>query len=299
MENKSRKNFIKNKKKLNFALIGAAGYISRKHFEVIKKLNHNIIAALDVHDNVGFLDQLSYNIEYFNDYNLFKKYIKNKVDYLVICSPNYLHFKHLSENISKKIKIICEKPIVINFSQLKKLEKINSKKNFEINVISQLRYHSNILKIKKEIKFLKSKIIRLDYYTPRGKWYKQTWKSNKNKSGGLLLNIGVHLFDILIFLLGNPVESKILFQDNYSVKGYTKFNKDIKVIWDLSIKVRNLKQKITRQLLINNKKFYLNNENKKDLHLYSYLEIINRRGIDLNKVKEALKLIFNMQKNYD
>ena len=105
MENKSKKYFKQNKNdKLNFALVGAAGYVAKKHFNVIKKLNYNIVAAFDVHDNVGFLDQLSYDIEYFSNYEQFKKFIKHKVDYLVICSPNYLHLKHLNENISKKLK---------------------------------------------------------------------------------------------------------------------------------------------------------------------------------------------------
>jgi UDP-N-acetyl-2-amino-2-deoxyglucuronate dehydrogenase len=300
MENKSKKNIrnIKNKK-FNFALIGAAGYISKRHFNVIKRLNHNIIAALDIHDNVGFLDKLSFNIEYFKNYTLFKKFIKNKVDYIVICSPNYLHFKHLKENISKKVKVICEKPLVINLSQIKKLENTNSKLINQINVISQLRYHSNMRKIKNEIKHLKSKLIKLNYYTPRGKWYKRTWKSEKKKSGGLLLNIGVHLFDILIFLLGCPKISRIMYQDSNTVKGYTYFDKGVKVVWNLSIKVTKKNQKIERQIEINNKNFFLNNEGKEDLYIKSYKEILCNRGIKFEQAINTLKLIFKMQKNYD
>lgn len=289
----------------NFFIIGAAGYIAKRHVHSICSIpNTKIIAAYDPCSNVGYLDSYSYDIEYFCEISDFKSFIgkhKKKNNYLVVCSPNHTHFAYIKYGLSINFKIICEKPLCFYTNHISYFKKLSLDKKNDINVILQLRNSSLVKKIKKYINSIpqnddKLSLVTLNYYTPRGKWYYNTWKGDKKKSGGILFNIGIHLFDILIYLFGKPLNYKINSINMQKAKGYVIF-KNFKVNWNLSLNSKDLKKKKSinsvRELIINKKTFEFS-EQFQNLHLSSYKKILKSKRSNLEGSLLSLDLVNKM-----
>ena len=266
--------------------------------EAIYLTKNNLLACSDLHENIGIIDKFFPNSEFFSNNKKFQNFInksKNKIDYLTICSPNFLHFQNIKFGIKNNFNIICEKPLVLNPSHLDIIEKLNSNKK-SINTILQLRIHPNIIKLKKYINKQKNKIhdVELTYVTPRGKWYYSTWKSDFKKSGGLITNIGIHLFDLLVWLFGDCENSKIFVNKPNCSSGFLKLNK-ANVKWFLSIDkkyvhLENKNKFSIRNLKINNRIFDLS-KGFTNLHVQSYKNILNSKGFNIKDSRSSIELI--------
>ncbi len=208
----------------NFALIGAAGYIAPKHMHAIKETGNKLICALDPSDSVGVLDQYFMNVDFFTEFERFDRHVEklrmkskaNQINYISICSPNYLHDSHIRFALRAGAHAICEKPLVLNPWNLDALEALESNSEKNIYNVLQLRLHNSIISLKQQIEKSKKENsykkhdIDLTYITSRGKWYDYSWKGQMEKSGGIATNIGVHFFDMLIWIFGD-VKKSIVF----------------------------------------------------------------------------------------
>ena len=287
-----------------FGLIGAAGYIAKRHIEAIKTNNCNLLMMCDPNDNVGFIDQYFPDALYFNEIERFDRQLNrfefenNKIDYVTICTPNYLHDSHIRLSLRNNCNVICEKPIVIKLEHLEMLKGLEKRYNKKIYTILQLRHHPVIEQKKKNLKKSRFKNkVKLEYITPRGKWYDYSWKGEYDKSGGILFNIGIHFFDMLIWLFGKPNSFSIEKKEK-TVTGFLSLE-NADVDFKLSIDKKNLPYKDWkpyRNLTFNNKEFNFS-EGFNDLHDISYKKIINGEGFGITDVIPAIELIENMNQN--
>ena len=284
----------------NFGIIGASGYIAPRHLKAIKDNNSNLIIACDKSDSVGIIDNYFKNAYFCKSLKTLKKFIKNnKIDFLSICTPNNLHYSHAEFALNHNIVPICEKPLVNNLQEADQLINLKNKKNLDVFSISQLRYHKNVLSLKKRVQQdNKRNFVELIYFTPRGRWYENSWKFNQRISGGILNNIGIHLFDMLRFIFGSYNHSSIIYKSKKKISGFSKFEY-ADVNWTLSIDCYSKDPYITdpsrplRLMKINNKKFEFDS-GFSDLHSISYNEIINGRGIGIEDTYETLKIIHDI-----
>ena len=211
----------------NFVLIGTTSFIAPRHMRAIKDTNNNLIASLDPSDNVGILDSFFPESNFFTDFSRLDRYLSKIalegeiVDYITICTPNYLHDFYIRYALKNKINVICEKPLVINSRNLKLIQSLEKKSKKNVYTILQLRHHPQIIKLSKELKTKKKCYdIELTYITSRGKWYHISWKGDTKKSGGILMNIGIHLFDLLIFLFGDVKSFELHYYSSTIACGY-------------------------------------------------------------------------------
>jgi UDP-N-acetyl-2-amino-2-deoxyglucuronate dehydrogenase len=214
---------------MNFALIGAAGFIAPRHMKAIKDTGNSLVAAVDQFDCVGIIDSYFPDADFFVETERFDRHLdklrrkgENKVDYVSICSPNYLHDAHIRLALRNNAHAICEKPLVLNPWNVDALKEIEEESGKKINVILQLRLHETIMALKKKIEEgPKDKVYDVDltYITSRGKWYFISWKGDVQKSGGVATNIGIHFFDMLAGLFGNTKDCIVHFSDKYTASG--------------------------------------------------------------------------------
>ena len=290
------------RKNSKFALIGAAGFIAPKHMAAIKHNRGQLIVALDPNDSVGIIDRFFPNSFFFTDTNKFIKELK-KVDYLSICSPNYLHFPHVKIGLKNNINVICEKPLVLDEKQIFDLEKLEKKVKKKIYVIMQLRYHKPFLNLKKKLKKNTSiNEVEVTYIASRGNWYQTSWKGNNQKSGGIISNIGIHIFDILVWLFGQLIKSEVHILNNDIASGILYF-KDTKVKWFLSTNNKYLPSKYIRKNIPSlrsmtfNKKEIESSKGIADLHNNCYKDFLKNKGYGLNDFKKCLELITKIKKS--
>ena len=294
----------KSNRKYNFCLIGVAGYVAKKHLFSIKQLKQKLLLSYDPNDSVGSLDSFFPDSLFFNKFSLFKKNynkLRKKIDYTVITTPNYLHFKYIKFALSNGSNVICEKPLVISSQHLKKIEKLEKKYKKKVYTIMQLRTLNEIKHLKKNLNKKKYYNISIDYVTPGGQWYEQAWKGNVRKSGGILFNIGIHLIDLLCYLFGKYTKVKIINSEKKSVKGLVFFN-NAKASFNLSINKKKLlkyktSKSVIRDFIINDKKIDLA-KNFDKAHTDCYLKILEKKDniFEINSVKESLKLVLDLKK---
>jgi len=290
--------------KIRFAMTGASGFVAPRHMEAIKNIGGKLIAALDPNDSIGILDSYFPDCKFFTEFERFDRYLellrrKDKgIDYLTICSPNFLHDAHARLGLRLHTNVICEKPLVINPWNLDQLKIVEEEFNKKVFSILQLRYHDKILELKKNIEKEKFYKIKLKYITPRGEWYKRSWKYDEDKSGGILMNIGIHLFDMLIFVFGDCLDFSIEILNKKKGKGKLYFN-EAEVEWFLSIDRNDLKHpfiiEAERFIEINNKEIEFSS-GFKDLHRRSYKKIIDGFGYGIEDVRPSINLIHNIKK---
>lgn len=288
----------------NFALIGAAGYIAERHVKAIKDLNCDLKFITDPSDTVGYIDKYFPKSKYFKEIERFDRNInrnigsQNSIDFISICSPNYLHDSHIRLGLRNESNVICEKPLVLKKDHLIQMLKLEKKYKKKIFPILQLRLHPLIQKLKKE-KNSNNKIINLTYITPRGSWYDYSWKGDFDKSGGILFNIGVHFFDMLIWLFGEPRSFRIDYSDFKKCKGKI-FLDQAEVNFLLSIDKKDLPHhewKPFREIQFDGNKIDFT-EGFTDLHLESYKQILNGKGFDIESCIPSIELIEKMNTSF-
>lgn len=274
----------------SFAIIGAAGYIAPRHLKAIKEVGGNLVAALDIADSVGILDTYFPNCEFFTDEFTFYDFLmdKNAVDYLVVCSPNHLHEEHCYAGLKLNAHVICEKPLSLTIESLDNLAEAETYTNKQIFTILQLRLHPMLLQLKNEIEqAAKSNYeVSIEYFTPRGKWYHNSWKGNVKKSGGIATNIGIHLFDLVSWLFGDLISVEIERNNTVECIGNVVLT-SANVKFHLSIE-QDIKP--NRLITIDGKKYEFT-EGFSDLHTQSYQEILNNKGFTTAVVKPSIEIV--------
>jgi UDP-N-acetyl-2-amino-2-deoxyglucuronate dehydrogenase len=286
----------------NFAIIGVGGYVAKRHLYAIKFLKHNLLLSYDKSETVGILDEYFPNCLFYNNFSNFKKKIvslKKKIDYLVILSPNNTHYFYIKFALSIGLNVICEKPLVLTKGHLNKVELLQKKYNRKVYTILQLRNLSIIKKLKKKLSLTKKfHEVTVNYITPRGKWYENTWKGIERKSGGILFNIGIHLIDILSYIFEEVKSYKLIIIKKDSVKGNIYF-KNARVNFLLStnqndLKIHNRNEAI-REFIINKKKINLS-YNFELAHLDCYKKILQDKYFSFASVKKGIELALLLKK---
>lgn len=296
---------------LRFALIGCAGYIAARHIKAIRDIGGELIAATDPHDSVGVLDNYFNNVSYFPEIERFDRHLEklrrlnpnNSVNYVSICTPNYLHDAHIRLALRLHANAICEKPLVINPWNLDPLKDLEQEYNKKIYTVLQLRLHENIQKLKKQLDnsttYKKHEII-LTYVTRRGPWYYMSWKGDELKSGGIIMNIGIHFFDMLTWIFGYPITSELYLYEKNKASGTLELEKAI-VRWFLSIDEKDLPQTTKEQNLPAARSILLNNEyidftsGFTNLHTLLYEEIINGKGFGIEDTRQSIELVHKIR----
>ncbi|MBI1768492.1 MAG: Gfo/Idh/MocA family oxidoreductase [Bacteroidetes bacterium] len=288
----------------NFALIGAAGYIAPRHLQAIKDTGNNLVAALDKFDSVGIMDSYFPQADFFTEFERFDRHIDKlkrigkKIDYVSICSPNYLHDSHIRFALRHHADAICEKPLVLNPWNVDALSEIEKETGKRVYTILQLRLHPNIIQLKKEVENAPAdKIfdVNLTYITSRGKWYHHSWKGDEIKSGGIATNIGIHFFDMLLWVFGDIKELKINSYEVDKASGFLELKK-ARVNWMLSINENDLpveaktKGKRTFRSLKRDGNEIEFSDGFTELHTKSYSEILAGRGFGLNDARPSIEL---------
>ncbi|MBN8699145.1 MAG: Gfo/Idh/MocA family oxidoreductase [Chitinophagales bacterium] len=295
----------------NFALIGAGGYIAPRHMKAIKDTGNVLVAALDKHDSVGILDSYFPDADFFTEFERFDRHLEKqkrlgrKIDFISICSPNYLHDAHIRFGLRIGADVICEKPIVLNPWNIDALLEIEKETGRNIYTILQLRLHPAIAalkeKIEKEPSGKKYKI-SLRYITSRGHWYHTSWKGDIQKSGGIATNIGVHFFDMLLWIFGNVTSSTVSEHSDQTASGHLELEK-ASVDWMLSIDATKLPpeaagagKRTFRALTIDGEGFEFS-DGFTELHTKSYEEILKGNGFRISETIESIKLVHQIREN--
>ena len=294
----------------NFVLIGAGGYIAPRHMKAIKDTGNNLLAAIDKHDSVGILDSYFPEADFFTEFERFDRHVEKlrrqgtKIDYVSVCSPNYLHDAHIRFGLRIGADVICEKPIVLNPWNIDALAEIQKETNHQVYSILQLRLHPAIIELKNKIQngpAGKVYDVKLNYITSRGNWYHTSWKGDVQKSGGIATNIGVHFFDMLQWIFGAVTENTVSSHTENTASGNLKLQK-AKVEWRLSIDQNNIPQAVKeagkrtfRTLQIDGEEFEFS-EGFAELHTKSYEEILNGNGFPLSETKAAIEIVHNIRK---
>lgn len=293
-------------KQLNFGLIGAAGYIAPQHMRAIKETGNNLIAALDNTDSVGIIDSYFPKADFFTEPERFDRHLdklrrqdEKKIDYVSICSPNYLHDAHIRMALRNDAYAICEKPLVLNPWNVEALGEIERESGKKIYNILQLRLHPSIVELKEKIENgPDDKIYNIDltYITSRGNWYYISWKGDVEKSGSIATNIGVHFFDMLSWIFGKPIINDVhIYQKDLSA-GFLQLEK-ARIRWFLSINSDNLPKNIKEKGQTTFRSIEIDGEKIEfsggftDLHTMSYKDILSGKGFGLEHAKTSIQIV--------
>ena len=293
----------------NFALLGAAGYIAPRHFKAIKETNNLLIAALDKFDSVGVLDSYFPNADFFTEFERFDRHVEKlkrnhtKLDYVSICTPNYLHDSHIRMALRRGADAICEKPLVLNPWNVDALMDIEKESGQKINTILQLRLHPSIIALKNKVMSAPKKEkydIDLTYITSRGKWYDISWKGDESKSGGIATNIGVHFYDMLSWIFGEVQENVVHLRAKDKSSGYLEF-KNARVRWFLSINEHDLPvhiqekgQRTYRSITIDDEELEFSS-GFTDLHTKSYEHILKGKGFGMEEAQKSIQIVHDIR----
>ena len=292
--------------KNNFALIGAAGFVAPRHLRAIKDNNQNLVAIFDPNDSVGVIDSYFPNASFFTEYERFDRHIEklrreneaNRIHYVSICSPNYLHDAHIRFALRADANAVCEKPLVLNPWNAEALKSLETETGKRVYTILQLRLHPSIIALKKKYESLKKDKkfdIVLTYITPRGKWYHYSWKGSVGKSGGIATNIGVHFFDMLTWIFGKANSDTLHYNEPDRAAGLLELE-NANVKWFLSINPDDLKSgdKTYRSITINGEEIEFS-EGFTDLHTLSYKEILEGRGFSIDEAKPSIDAVYEIR----
>ncbi len=291
----------------NFAITGVAGYIAPRHLQAIKDTNNNLIAALDTHDSVGILDRYFPNVSFFTEFERFDRHLEklrkhdksNSIDFLSICSPNNLHDAHIRLALRLGADAICEKPLVLKPHNLDALEELEQETGRKVYNILQLRVHPTLINLRNSIlnkKSNKKHNVVLTYITSRGPWYKYSWKGNIEKSGGVATNIGIHFFDMLMWMFGKVQMSELHLLNDDKMSGFIELE-NANVSWFLSIDRSDLPNEIVnankttfRSITIDGDEMEFT-EGFTDLHTKVYSGILNGEGFGIVEARPSIELV--------
>ena len=286
----------------NFAIIGAAGYIAPRHLKAIRETGHRLVAAYDPQDSVGVLDSYFPETDFFTEFERFDRHLEKLkrsgqgVDYVSICSPNYLHDAHIRFGLRHGAHVICEKPLVLNpwNAEALKINELESGKR--VSTILQLRLHPAIIALKNKVQAEhsgKKHQVDLSYITSRGNWYYTSWKGDVQKSGGIATNIGIHFFDMLGWIFGPLEQNMVQVHTHDRAAGFLAFEK-AEVRWFLSINAQTLppeaaEKRTFRAIMVDGDLLEFS-EGFTDLHTLSYQSILSGNGFGLDDAMPAIQL---------
>jgi UDP-N-acetyl-2-amino-2-deoxyglucuronate dehydrogenase len=296
----------------NFALIGAAGYIAPRHMKAIRDTGNKLVAALDNFDSVGVIDSHFPSADFFVEFERFDRHIsklqfekKMSLDYVSICTPNYLHDSHIRFGLRQDADVICEKPLVLNPWNIDALKDVEKQTGKRIYNILQLRVHPSIIALKEKIENgSKDKIYDVDltYLTSRGNWYYASWKGDKSKSGGIATNIGVHFYDMLSWIFGDVIENIVHVHTHDRAAGFLGFER-ARVRWFLSInedvlpkEILQKGQRTYRSITIEGEELEFS-DGFTDLHTHSYQHILDGNGYGIDDARQAIEIVHNIRNN--
>lgn len=294
----------------NFALIGAAGYIAPRHLKAIKDTGNQLLAALDKNDSVGVIDSYFPEASFFVEFERFDRHIEKLkrekgvvLDYVSICTPNYLHDAHIRMALRSGAHAICEKPLVLNPWNIDALQSIEKETGKRIFTILQLRHHPAILELKKKVEnSSEDEIFDVDltYLTSRGKWYYTSWKGDVSKSGGIASNIGVHFFDMLGWVFGDLKQNIVYEHSHDRASGFLEFKK-ARVKWFLSINydlipddVKELGQRTYRSIIVDGKEIEFSG-GFTELHTESYKSVFEHKGFGLEDARKSIEIVHEIR----
>lgn len=288
-----------------YALIGVAGYIASRHLKAIKETGGMLVAALDKSDSVGIIDSYFPKTEFFTEFERFDRHLEKmkrkdeSIDFVTICSPNYLHDAHVRFALRIGAEAICEKPLVLNPWNVTALSEIEKETGKNVYTIMQLRLHPTIKALKQSVeRSIPDEIydVNLTYITPRGRWYEQSWKGDESKSGGIATNIGIHFFDLLTWIFGDCTKNDVHIYEKTRAAGYLRL-KYARVNWLLSINKNDLPAlkhgstpKAYRSIKINGEEIDFSS-GFENLHTESYREILEGRGFRPEDVMASTEIV--------
>lgn len=295
----------------NFAIIGVAGFVAPRHLKAIQDTGNRLVAAVDPNDSVGLLDHYSFDVRFFTEIERFDRHLEKlrrgseeyRVHYVSICSPNYLHDAHCRLALRVHSNAICEKPLVINPWNLDALQEIEREYDGKINTVLQLRLHPTMLELRKKLNtdsIQRHHDVVLTYVTARGAWYQSSWKGYIEKSGGIATNIGIHLFDLLIWLFGRAGEMHVYQSDPERMSGSLDLE-HAHVRWYLSINPGDLPFSVTpgerstfRSITIDGQEVEFT-EGFTDLHTRVYQETLIGRGFGIEDARPSIELVHRIR----
>lgn len=292
-----------------FALTGLAGYIAPRHLKAIKETGNDLVAAVDPHDSVGIIDSYFPDASFFTEVERFDRHLEklrrrnhgNGIDYLSVCSPNHLHDAHIRMALRVGADAICEKPLVLNPWNLDILAELEEEYNQRVWTVLQLRVHDEILKLKKKLsenKDGKRHKVRLSYITSRGLWYYYSWKGDIEKSGGIGTNIGIHFFDLLMWLFGEPDKVELHIREKNRLAGFLELpNADVE--WFLSLEKQDVpvefsNKRTFRTITINGEEIEFS-KGFSDLHTRVYEKTLLGNGFGIEDARPAIKLAHQLR----
>lgn len=298
----------------NFALMGAAGYIAPRHMRAIKETKNNLLVAFDPYDGIGIMDSNFPQAYFFTEFELFESFVdrwqrseKEKIEYISIASPNYLHYSHIRTALQNKAHAICEKPLVLDPKQIDELLVIEKESGKKVYTILQLRLHDSIIalreKIAKELEQNPLKVYDIDltYLTSRGKWYFTSWKGDEAKSGGIASNIGVHFFDMLSWIFGEVEENVVHIKQADTNAGFMKL-RNARVRWFLSVNYDYIPEDVKisgkttfRSITMDREEFEFS-EGFTDLHTKSYEDILEGGGFGLKDARNSINIVSEIRR---
>lgn len=307
----------KKQKQLNFALIGAAGYIAPRHMKAIKETGNTLVAAMDPYDGVGIIDSFFPSADFFIEPERFDRHLDKlrrmaltnksaqdkKVDFVSICSPNYMHDSHIRLALRNDAHAICEKPIVLNPWNLDALRVIENETGKKVYTILQVRLHPAIRALKERIASgpaNKVYDVDLTYITSRGNWYYRSWKGDVSKSGGIATNIGIHFFDLLTWIFGKPSENQVHVLSPDRAAGFLQLEK-ARVRWFLSLnesdipeQLRKAGKRTCRSLTVGGEEIEFS-DGFTDLHTDSYRDIIEGKGFGMMEARTCVEIVHKIR----
>lgn len=294
----------------NFTLMGAAGFVAPRHLKAINETGNNLLAAYDPNDSVGIIDSYFPRAYFFTEFERFDRHLEKlrlekqqSIDFMSICTPNYLHDAHTRFALRNGSDAICEKPLVLNPWNAEALMKLEETSSNRVNTILQLRLHPSIIALKKKIEVgPQDKIhdIDLTYITSRGNWYYASWKGVLEKSGGICSNIGIHFFDMLIWIFGDVQKSTVHLMEHDRASGVLQL-KNANVRWFLSINAETLPKEIVEKNQRTFRTITINDEELEfstgftDLHTESYKHIVQGNGFGIEETLKSLELAYNLR----
>ena len=289
----------------NFALIGAAGYIAPRHMHAIKDTGNRLSVCYDINDSVGIIDSISPQSEFFTEFERFQEYAQqlkrdpgSALDYVAVCTPNYLHYAHIAAGLRLGCDVICEKPLVPTPELMDELALVERETGKRVYNILQLRHHDAILKLRDKVAAAPADTkfdVELTYITSRGRWYAESWKGDSRKSFGVATNIGVHFYDMLHFIFGKLQTNLVHYSGEAKAAGYLEYER-ARVRWFLSIDANDLpvdvkgKKTTFRNIDISGDKLEFS-EGFTDLHTTSYKEILAGRGYGLADARHCIETV--------
>jgi UDP-N-acetyl-2-amino-2-deoxyglucuronate dehydrogenase len=293
----------------NFGIIGVAGYIAAKHLHAIKETGNNLLASLDKFDSVGRIDSYFPESDFFVEFERFDRHFDKlkrtgtKIDYVSICSPNYLHDSHIRFALRQQAEAICEKPIVLNPWNIDALQEIENETGRKIYTVLQLRLHPKILELRDKIRNgPKGKIYDIDmtYITSRGNWYSISWKGDIQKSGGVATNIGIHFFDMLSWIFGDTRKNIVHISEPHKAAGYLELE-NARVRWflsldydDIPVKSKEAGKRTFRTITVDGEEIEFS-EGFADLHTLTYKEILAGRGFGLKEARQSVEIAYTIR----